>query len=252
MAPLEYLARNQAAWAAWAAEYLERGRRNWERAPKWGIWDIPEDSIHVLPDVIDKDVVEIGCGTAYLSAWIARRGGRPVGVDPTAAQLKSARLLQDEFSLHFPLLLAPGERLPFRDGSFDLAISEYGASIWADPYHWVPEAARVLRPGGRLIFLCNGTLLMLCAPDSETDPATPELIRPYFGMHRFEWSDDDSVEFHLGYGDWIRLLRASGFEVEDLVELRPVEDATTEYPFVTLEWARNWPSEEVWKAIKKP
>ena len=36
---------------------------------------------------------------------------------------------------------------------FDLVISEYGASLWADPYAWVPECARVLRPGGRLVFL---------------------------------------------------------------------------------------------------
>jgi hypothetical protein len=46
----------------------------------------------------------------------------------------------------------------------------------------------------------------------------------------------------------IRLLRANGFEVLDLVELRPGDDATTGYPFVTLDWARRWPSEEVWRA----
>ena len=33
------------------------------------------------------DVVELGCGTAYFSAWLARRGARPVGFDVTAAQL---------------------------------------------------------------------------------------------------------------------------------------------------------------------
>ena len=54
---------------------------------------------------------------------------------------------------------------PFPDASFDLAISEYGASIWCDPYRWIPEAARLLRPGGQLIFLVNGTLHMLCTPD---------------------------------------------------------------------------------------
>ena len=248
----DYLARNQAAWTEWAAEYAERGRRDWGGEPKWGIWGIEEAAVGILVDVAGKDVLEVGCGTAYVSAWLARRGGRPVGIDPTAAQLRSARLFQDEFDLHFPLFLAAGEDLPFADETFDLVISEYGAAIWADPYRWIPEAARVLRPGGRLIFLVNGSILMMCVPDSETDPATPELIRPYFGMHRFEWSDDDSVEFHLGYGDWIRLFRANGLEVEDLIELRPPEGTTTTYPFVTLDWARRWPSEEVWKAIKKP
>lgn len=69
-------------------------------------------------------------------------------------------------------------------------------------------------------------------------------------MHRFEFPDTKSVEFHLGYGDWIRLLRSNGFEIENLVELRPQEGASTSYSFVTTEWARRWPSEEVW-IVKK-
>lgn len=77
--------------------------------------------------------------------------------------------------------------------------------------------------------------------------ATPELLRDYFGMHRFEFADgEDSIEFRLGYGDWIRLLRANGFEVENLIELRPPANASTQWPQVELVWARRWPSEEVW------
>ena len=89
------------------------------------------------------------------------------------------------------------ELLPFADASFDFAISEYGAAIWCDPYRWLPEAARVLRPGGRLVFLGNATLLMLCVPDEDGVPATERLLRPQRGMHRFEWPDDPGVEFHL-------------------------------------------------------
>jgi hypothetical protein len=59
------------------------------------------------------------------------------------------------------------------------------------------------------------------------------------------------VEFHLGYGDWIRLLRANAFEVLDLIELRPQPDAVTAYEWVTADWARRWPSEEIWKARKR-
>jgi hypothetical protein len=116
---------------------------------------------------------------------------------------------------------------------------------------WVPEAARLLRPGGRLRFLTNHWLMMLCAPEYDGIAATNELVRPAFGMHRVEWPDDPGVEFHLMHGDWIRLLRANGFEIEDLVELRPREGATTRYPFVTFEWARQWPCEEVWKVRKR-
>jgi SAM-dependent methyltransferase len=250
----EHVRRNRAAWAEWAGDFVGPGERAWaSEEPCWGIWAIPESELHVLPvELAGKQVVELGCGTSYVSAWLARRGARPVGVDVSPEQLATARRLQEQHGLSFPLLEVSAEELPFPDASFDLAISEYGASIWADPYRWVPEASRVLRPEGQLIFLVNGTIMMLCAPEDNDALPTDRLVRDYFGMHRFEWPDYPSVEFHLGYGDWIRLLRANGFEVEDLLELRPAQDATTDFDdIVSLEWARRWPCEEVWKARKR-
>jgi SAM-dependent methyltransferase len=248
-----YLLRNRHAWDAWAQDYAEPGRRNWASEPHWGIWHIPETELNILPDVAGRDTIELGCGTAYVSAWLARRGARPVGIDNSAAQLATARTLQEEHDIHFPLLHGDAEQVPLPDAGFDLAISEYGASIWADPYRWIPEAARLLRPGGDLIFLVNGVILILCVPDAvEDEPAEDHLLRPYFGMHRFEWPDDPSVEFHLNHGDWIRLLHRNGFEILDLVEPRPGPDATTRYTYVNLDWARRWPSEEIWIVRKKP
>jgi SAM-dependent methyltransferase len=247
-----HVRRNREYWKGLAADYEQPGRRHWaEDEPSWGIWGVPESELHLFPaEVAGRDTVELGCGTGYVSAWLARRGARPVGVDVSDAQLASARRFQREFGLEFPLLLASAEQVPLADASFDLVISEYGASIWCDPYRWVPEAARLLRPGGRLVFLVNGVLLMLCTPDEDDVPAGERLLRPYFGMHRFEWPDDPSVEFHLGHGEMLGLLRASGLEVEELLEVRPPEGATSRHRLATLEWARRWPCEEVWKARK--
>ena len=246
----DHLAQNRAVWSSWAADYVAPGRRDWERSePAWGIWGVPESTLGVLPDVAGLDVVELGCGTAYVSAWLARAGARPVGLDPTAAQLATARDLQREFGLGFPLVLATAETVPLAAGRFDLAISEYGACLWADPVRWVPEAARLLRPDGRLIFLTNSALLMLCMPDEGA--ATDRLERDAFGMHRVTWSDTPLVQFHLSHGDWIHLLRANGFEIEDLIEVRPPADATTRFTYVPLDWARRWPCEEIWKARKR-
>jgi SAM-dependent methyltransferase len=243
------IARNRAFWEADAENWVEAGRRRWAcDEPCWGIWSIPESELGLLTGVAEADVAELGCGTAYVSAWLARLGARPIGVDPTRAQLVTARRLQDEFGLWFPLVQAAGEHVPLRSSSFDLVVSEYGAAIWADPCKWIPEAARLLRPGGKLVFLGNGDLLILCVPDEDGLPAGPALVRPQFGMHRLEWPDTVGVEFHLSHGKMIRLLRASGFEVLDLVELRPGPEATTTSPYATLEWARQWPSEEVWVA----
>lgn len=192
---------NRVGWDSDADNWVQPGRESWASEQiTWGAWSVPESDLRVLPDVDGLDAIELGCGTAYWSAWLARRGARPVGLDNSRRQLATARMLQDEFDLHFPLVHADGERPPFRDGSFDLAFSEYGAAIWCDPYAWIPEAARLLRPGGWLIFLGGHPLLLLCCPaDDDAAPVEFRLHRDFFGMHRTEWHDEngvvDGVEF---------------------------------------------------------
>jgi SAM-dependent methyltransferase len=240
-------------WDDWAMKFAAAGERAWTRdQPTWGIWSVPESEVRMFPDdLAGKDVIELGCGTAYVSSWVARRGAKVVGIDNSQAQLATARRLQLQHGIDFPLVHGNAEEVAYPDASFDFAISEYGACLWADPYRWSPEAARLLRPGGQLAFLTNSFLHTLCVPAADDVPAADRLLRPAFGMYRVEWPGDPGVEFHLSHGDWNRLLRRSGFEIEDLVEVRPSPDATTQYKHVTLEWARNWPCEEVWKARKR-
>jgi ubiquinone/menaquinone biosynthesis C-methylase UbiE len=251
--PDDSVARNVAQWTRTNAEFTDaNAQRQWAREEiTWGVFGVPEESIGSIGDVAGLDVVELGCGTAYISAWLAKRGARPVGVDPTPAQLATARRMMDETGIEFPLVEAPGESVPLPDASFDLAVSEYGASLWADPARWIPEAARLLRPGGRLVFLTNSVLVYLCAPD--TGLVSETLQRDQFGMYRIEWPDEVGVEFHLAHGEWIRLLRSHGFEVEALQELRAPADADDPgyYDFMTVAWGRRWPAEEIWVARKR-
>jgi SAM-dependent methyltransferase len=206
----------------------------------------------VIGDVSGVDVVELGCGTAYWSAWLARAGARPVGVDITPAQLATARRMQEKTGIEFPLVEADAAATGLPDACADLVVSEYGASIWVDPYRWIPEAARLLRPGGRLVFLGNSPLVIVCSVDAGA--ATTVLQRPMFGMHRYEWEGEIGVEFHLPHGKWIDLLRANGFEVERLIEIQAPADAETHefYAYVTAEWARQWPCEDIWAARLRP
>jgi SAM-dependent methyltransferase len=226
--------------------FAARARKQWAADPHWGIWAVPQTELAVLPsELAGKDVIELGCGTAYVSAWVARAGARPVGIDNSEQQLATARAMQDEFDIRFPLLHGNAEQVPYPDASFDLAISEHGAAAWCDPYRWIPEAARLLRPGGELIFIRNSDLLTLCSP--ENGPADRTLHRTQFGLSRIE-ETDGGVTFQLPHGPMIRLLRECGFVVEDLLEVRPSPNAPTSFDYVDIDWARRWPSEEVWKA----
>jgi SAM-dependent methyltransferase len=251
----EHVAANREAWDRYAPEYVAAGEREWACMPgqeTWGIFGIPESQVGMLPDDLDGlDVIELGCGTAYVSAWLARRGARPVGIDNSPKQLETAARLQREHGIDFPLLLGNAERVPYPDASFDFAISEYGAVLWADPYAWVPEAARLLRPGGRLHVLTNGLLVQLTAPVDADAPVGEQLLRSQFGMHRIQWEGETSYEFHLAHGEWIRLFREHGFEIEELVEPQVPEDASSTYAFVPAAWARQWPAEEIWKVRKR-
>ncbi len=247
----DHVGRNREYWRTSAERYAEAAPRLWDGPPSWGQFGLPDSEVHVLPDVTGLDVVELGCGTGYVSAWVAGRGARRVvGLDPTSAQLDTARRMQARAGLVFPLVQADAELAPFAAGSFDVAISEYGAAIWCDPYRWIPEAARLLRPGGRLIFLGNSVVFMLCAPDDVGDMAEARMLRPQRGIHRFEWPDDPSVEFHVSHGDMIRLLRSCGFVIEDLVELYTPGGDERRAEWVDAEWASRWPLEEVWIARK--
>jgi len=247
----DYVFRNRTHWDNNAPEWIEMGRRAWSHEPSWGIWGVPETELQLLPPLEGRAALEIGCGTGYVSAWLARAGARPIGLDSSGAQLATAATLQAEYDLRFPLIHGVGEYLPFGPETFDLVISEYGSAIWSDPRLWIPEAARVLRAGGHLVFLANSILFMLVAPELDGVPAETTLLRQQFGIHRFEWPDDDAVEFHLSHGDMIALLRSTGFEILDLVEIQAPEGSPETRFNVPREWALRWPSEEVWRVRKR-
>ena len=248
----EYVARNVENWTESNQQFTgPNARAAWSKEDlTYGVFRVPEKRQQVLGDVAGLDVVDLGCGTGYVSAWLMRQGARPVGVDPTPAQLATAREMQREFGLEFPLVEAVAESVPLPDASFDLAISEYGASIWADPERWIPEAARLLRPRGRLVFLRNSTVSMLCMA---LDGVTESLQRPQRELRKIRWPDTGETEFHTPSGELIDILGAAGFEIERLVELYAPEDATTHeyYKYVSAEWAKKWPAEEIWVTRKR-
>ncbi len=212
----------------------------------WGVWSLPEAELNVLGDVAGQDVLELGCGAAQWGIALARRGARVVGLDVSERQLAHARAALAEAGLEFPLVCASAETVPLPDASFDLVVSDWGATAFCDPYAWVPEAARLLRPGGLLAFSGATPLAWLCL-NAAADGWDERLNREYFGLHRLELPEG-TVEFMLPMGAWIRLFRANGLAIEDVLELRPPEGATSTFRDARgLAWARKWPLEHIWK-----
>jgi SAM-dependent methyltransferase len=247
--PSDEALRNRAYWDRQSDEYQARhGEFIGGPEPRWGGWQLPEAELEVLGDVADKDVLELGCGAAQWSILLAKAGASVVGLDNSERQLEHARKAMADAGVEFPLVHAAAEAVPLPDENFDIVFCDHGALSWSDPYTTVPEAARVLRVGGLLAFSVTSPLAAICW-NEDTDLVGPELKHDYFGLHRFD--EGEGVSYQLPYGEWIRLLRANGFVVEDLIEPQPPPSATSTYCMPEeLDWARRWPSESIWKARK--
>ncbi len=229
---------NRAAWNAHADEY-QRDKGPFLRGAAWGTWQIPEDELELLGDVAGKDVLELGCGAARFSQALAVRGARCIGLDYSERQLEHARAM----GVEFPLVHAAAEDVPLPAASFDIVFSDHGALSWGDPARVVPEVARLLQPGGLLVFNVTSPFARMCL-DETADRQVETLLLPYFGLRRID-EGDGAATYNLGYREWIRLLRANGFVIEDLVEPQPPEGASTPYG-IPVAWAERWPAECIW------
>jgi SAM-dependent methyltransferase len=244
-----YIDTNRDHWDRSAADYQELHADQLRGGLEWGVWSVPEARLNVLGDVAGKDVLELGCGAAQWSLALARSGARVTGIDLSDEQLRFARDEARRAGVELDLVCGNAERTPFEDASFDVVFCDHGAMTFADPRQTVPEAARLLRTGGLFAFNMTSPLLDLCW-DPATEVASERLHETYFGMHRLD--EPDTVSFNLPYGEWIRLFRANGLRIEDLIEIRPNETAMTTYEgFAPRSWARRWPAENVWKLVRE-
>lgn len=251
----DYVLANRRYWDGVAAEWVEMGQRAWgfQEPNDWGIWHVPESQLRLLPeDMSGMRAIELGCGTAYVSAWMARKGAEVVGIDNSARQLETARRLAVEHNIELELIHGNAEDVPYPDGSFDFAISEYGASIWADPYKWIPEAHRLLRSEGELRFLGHHPLLMVSSERHGEGLVSRELLHPYFGLHRADWEEsNESTEFNLPISRWMSLFDETGFDVVEFIELQNPDPNAEDIFGVDPAWAHDYPSEQVWKLAKR-
>jgi ubiquinone/menaquinone biosynthesis C-methylase UbiE len=248
--PAEAIAGNRRAWDAGAAEY-QRQHSSFltEKALAWGIWRVPESTLNLLGDVTGKLMLEYGCGAAQYSIALAQAGARPVGLDISEQQLRHAERNFESSGTTVPIVQASAHLTPFRDETFDVVFADYGATTFVDPYLTVPEAARLLKPGGIFVFAATSPLYMMCL-DLEKDVITETLQRPYFGMRVIE-DESEFRDYQIPHGEWITLFRKNRLVIEELVETQPDASVTTTYEGRPPEWTRRWPAENIWKVRKE-
>ncbi|MGU3294843.1 class I SAM-dependent methyltransferase [Williamsia sp. M5A3_1d] len=216
---------NRRWWDSDAAAYhAEHGRFLGADSPDgefvWCPEGLHEGDARLLGDVVGRDILEVGCGSAPCARWLAGRGARVVGLDVSAAMLRSGA--SSAGATAAPALVQAGaENLPFADASFDIACSAFGAVPFvADSARVMAEVARVLRPGGRWVFAVNHPVRWIFPDDP--GPAGLTVSIPYFDRSPYVEVDDDGtvtyVEHHRTIGDRVREIRSAGLVLDDIVE----------------------------------
>ena len=247
---------NQAKWQISSRDFRQLGEQCWESSqPRWGLWQRSEEGLNLLPeDLTGLTCLDVGSGSGYILKWMIDRGANAIGLEPTDNQLAVAQYLSLKHHTSVQIIQAFAEDMPLADNSIDFAISEYGAALWADPYAWIPEVARVLKSGAPLTLYINHILSYLT--DNALDPPeaewTTSLQRSYFNAYRVLWNEDgtDGVEFHLPPGEWIDLFRSQNLVVDALIELPAPANTHSPFSYVSNEWGSRWPAEAVWKVHK--
>ncbi len=187
----------------------------------WCPEGLREADVGLLGDTADRDVLEVGCGSAPCSRWLAGRGARVVGVDLSRRMLGIGLAAMAADGVRVPLVQATAESLPFADGSFDIVCSAFGAVPFvADSAGVMAEVARVLRPGGRWVFAVNHPMRWMFLDDPGPDGLIVQI--PYFDRTPYTEVDNDGavtyVEHHRTIGDRVREIRSAGMILDDLIE----------------------------------
>jgi SAM-dependent methyltransferase len=220
--PPESVRASRAWWDGYATDYqVEHGDFLGDADFLWGPEGLRESAARLLGDVTQRDVLEVGCGAAQCSRWLAEQGARPIAFDLSHGQLLEARRLASSTGISVPLVQADAGRLPFATATFDLACSAYGAVPFvADSATVMREVARVLRPQGRWVFSTTHPFRW-CFRD---DPGPGGLVveSSYFDRRAYVEQDGRGratyVEHHRTIGDRVREIVAAGLVVDDIVE----------------------------------
>ena len=193
----------------------------------WCPEGLREADARLLGPLEGRQILEVGCGAAAASRWLATQGAHVTAIDLSAGMLRHAQTDGGRTGVPINLVQADAMALPIADSAFDIAFTAFGAVPFVDDSARVMrEVFRVLRPGGRWVFSVTHPMRWIF----EDDPGEKGLVavNSYFDRRLYVEFDGDGkaiyVEQHRTLGDRIRELVAAGFAVRDIVEPEWPED----------------------------
>ena len=143
-------------------------------------------------------VLDLGSGAGHCALAFAAKAESVRGIDVTPEMVDVANGLAGQRGLtNVTFEVGDVARLPFEDGSFDRVTSRLSAHHYADPARSLAEAFRVLRPGGMFLLVDSA------APE---DPALDTFFQAV------EFLRDPSHVRNWRGSEWVRMVRAAGFE----------------------------------------
>ena len=198
----------------------------------WCPEGLREADAHLLGNVADQQILEVGAGSAMCSRWLGTHGAWPTAVDLSAGMLRHARAAAAATGIEVPLVQADAQHLPFRDATFDLAFTAFGAVPFvADSARVMREVARVLRPGRRWVFATSHPFRWVFPDDP--GPAGLTATMSYFDRTPYVEFDGRGeatyVEHHRTLGDRVAEINAAGFRLVALIEPEWPDELTREW-----------------------
>jgi SAM-dependent methyltransferase len=182
-----HVAANRRYWNEQAEWYAQAAESNWSAVPHWGLWRVPDSEVSLLPDADGADVIELGCGTAYVGGWLASRGANVTGIDNSPEQLAQDRMVAEREGLEICTVQGDMADLSCFDAArFDFIFHPCSNGFVPAVRPVWCEAYRILRPGGDLISgFCNPLLYIF---DDEKRERGELVVR-----HQIPYSDLTSL-----------------------------------------------------------
>ncbi len=190
-----------------------------------------ENELGLLGDVKGKNVLELGCGGGQNAIVLAKWGANVVGLDLSTAQLAHSTKLAEREGVATEFVHGNMEDLSqFQNNSFDIVLSSHALGYVEDLNAVYRETARVLKPGGFLVFCFEHPFWLSFGVALEEQDLGK--VRSYFDRTRDSWDWDclDGTTARFEQGNWtfheiINGLINVGLQIEQIEEPRGYDPA---------------------------